>query len=115
MSRARAALQKAEAIDPNHVETHLARGTFQYLGFRNYDQALEEYLAASRLVPNDANAMERVAYIYRRQGKWEEHLERLTAAFELDPRSDNIAFNLAGTNRALRRFEEVHEIFRSRS
>ena len=107
LSRARSALRKAEAIDPNHVDTHLARGTFQYLGFRDYDQALEEYLAASRLVPNDAQAMEMVAYIYRRQGKWEEHLDRLTAALELDPRSENIAFNLAGSNRALRRFEEA--------
>ena len=50
--------------------------------------------------------MEMVAYIYRRQGKWEEHLDRLEAAFELDPRSENIAFNLAGSNRAMRRFEE---------
>ncbi len=107
LSKARFAMQKADAIDPDHAYAHLARGTFQYLGFRNYDQALEEFLAASRLVPNDAHALEMVAYIYRRQGKWEEHLDRLTAAFELDPRSENIAGNLAGSYRAMRRFEEA--------
>ena len=37
----------------------------------------EEFLAAVRLAPNNANTIERVAYIYRRQGKMDQHLERL--------------------------------------
>ena len=105
LAKSRAALQRAEAIDPDHPQTHLARGDYFYRGLRDYDQALEEYETASRMVPNDTRAMESIAYIYRRQGKWDQHLERLEAAFQLDPQSDNIAYNLAATNRALRRFE----------
>jgi TolB-like protein/Flp pilus assembly protein TadD len=105
LAKSRAAPQRAEAIDPDHPSTHLARGHYLYRGLRDYDQALEEYETASRLAPNDVLAMESVAYIYRRQGKWDQHLERLEAAFRLDPQNANIAYNLADTNRALRRFD----------
>lgn len=105
-SRARRALQEAEAIDGDHFRTHLARGAYHYYGFQDYDQALEEFLAATRIVPNEAKAREMVAYIYRRQGKFVEALENMRAAFELNPEDDNIAYNLARTYDALREYEE---------
>jgi TolB-like protein/tetratricopeptide (TPR) repeat protein len=105
LARSRAALHRAEAIDPDNPRTHLARGNYFYRGLRDYDRALEEYETASRLAPNDVGALESVAYIYRRQGKMDQHLERLEAAFRLDPRNANIARNLAESYRAQRRFD----------
>ena len=105
LAKSWAALQRAEAIDPDHPATHLARGYYRYYGLRDYDQALEEFMAALRLTPNDVRAMEAVAYIYRRQGKMDQHLEQLEAAFQLDPQSANIARNLATSYRAQRRFD----------
>ncbi|MFH2052026.1 MAG: protein kinase [bacterium] len=107
LAKSRIALQRAEAIDPDHPSTHLARGHYYYRGLRDYDQALAEYEAASRLAPNDVRAMESVSYIYRRQGKMDQHLERLEAAFRLDPQNANIAGNLAVSYRAQRRFDEA--------
>jgi serine/threonine-protein kinase len=107
LSKARLALQHAEEIDKHHFRTHLARGAYYYYGFREYDQALEEFLAATEIVPNEAAAREMVGYIYRRQGKWTEALEHMKAAFELNPQEDNIASNIAGTYTAMREFEEA--------
>jgi TolB-like protein/tetratricopeptide (TPR) repeat protein len=105
LDKSRVALQRAEAIDPDHPSTHLARGHYFYRGLRDYDRALEEYETASRLAPNDVRAMESVAYIYRRQGKMDQHLQRLEAAFRLDPQNANMARNLAESYRAQRRFD----------
>ena len=107
LSRARLALQRAEDIDANHFQTHLARGAYYYYGFREYDQALEEFLAATEIVPNEAEAREMVGYIYRRQGKWTEALEHMKAAFDLNPQENNIASNIADTYAAMREFEEA--------
>jgi TolB-like protein/tetratricopeptide (TPR) repeat protein len=107
LSRARRALQRAEEVDPDHYQTHLARGTYYYYGFRDYDRALEEYLAATRMVPNDADARQMVAYIYRRQARWNECIENLEAAFELDPKDEGIAEGLAGTYQGMREFEKA--------
>jgi serine/threonine-protein kinase len=105
LTKSRQALQNAEAIDPGHPQTHLARGDYLYRGLREYDRALEHYQTALRLMPNDTRAMESIAYIYRRQGKMDQHLEQLEAAFRLDPQSANIAANLALSYRAQRRFD----------
>jgi tetratricopeptide (TPR) repeat protein len=75
LSLARAALQRAEAVDPDHFRTHLAQGQYLYYGFRDYDRALDEFLIATEMVPNEAEARERVGYIYRRQGKLNECVE----------------------------------------
>ena len=53
LAKARAAMQQAESIDPDHPQTHITRGAYHYFGFRDYGQALEEFLAANRLVPNN--------------------------------------------------------------
>ena len=105
LSRAREALQRAEGINPHHYKTHLALGAYHYYGFRDYDQALEEFLAATEIVPNEALARHFVGLIYRRQGRWGECVENLAAAFQLAPQDGNIARNLGTTYAALREFE----------
>ena len=55
--------------------------------------------------------MEVVAYIHRRQGKMDQHLEQLEAAFRLDPQSANIATNLARSYRAQRRFDAAVRMY----
>jgi len=107
LSSARHALERAEAIDKDHFRTHLARGSYYYYGFRDYDQALGEFLAATELVPNEAQAREMVAYIYRRQGKWTQAVDNMKKAYELNPQDDNIPNNLAQTYFALREFEQA--------
>ena len=106
LSKARRALQAAEAIDRDHHLTRLARGYYYYYGFRDYDRALEDFLAAAEAVPNDSEVREATGYIYRRQGKWNESNEALKSAMELDPQEWSIPANLAATLRGMREFAE---------
>jgi serine/threonine protein kinase/tetratricopeptide (TPR) repeat protein len=107
LSRAKEALRAAEAVDPNHHMTRLARGYYHYYGFREYDRALQEFLAVAEDVPNDAAARLAIGYIHRRQGKLEECAEDLNAGLELDPQNTEAVENLAATYVALRRFHEA--------
>jgi serine/threonine protein kinase/tetratricopeptide (TPR) repeat protein len=111
LSLARAALQRAEAVDPDHFRTHLAQGQYLYYGFRDYDRALDEFLIATEMVPNEAEARERVGYIYRRQGKLNECVENLKTAVTLNPQDPDIPYNLALTYRAMREFELAFRYF----
>jgi TolB-like protein/tetratricopeptide (TPR) repeat protein len=110
LNQSKAALQGAEAVDPNHPLTRLARGYYRYYGFRDYDRALEEFTAALEARPNDAEAQRSVGYILRRQGDLEGCIAALEKAQELDPQNTNGLSNLAATYRALRRFEETDRI-----
>ncbi len=111
LSRAKAAVEGAAAADPDHFETHLARGYYHYYGFRDYDLALEEFLAATELVPGDSDALAATGYIYRRQGKFQESIKAHEAALELDPRNDEVALNVAVTYGALRDFDNALRAF----
>jgi serine/threonine protein kinase/tetratricopeptide (TPR) repeat protein len=104
---ARRALQKAKALAPEHYRTKLAQGYFHYYGYREYEQALAEFLAAAELVPNDADVRQAIGYIYRRQGKWDEAIAALEAALALNPQDPNVAANLAGTFHGMREFDNA--------
>ena len=107
LSKAKAALERAEALGHDLPKVKLARGFYHYYGFREYDQALEEFQEASAVVPNDSELRAAIGLIYRRQGKLEEALSELEAAEELDPQNGNVLGNLSSTFRAMRRTEET--------
>ncbi len=103
--KAREALERAEALAPNHHKTLLARGNYLYYCFGEYDKALEYYLRVIDLVPNSDSGWAQAGYIYRRQGKWAQHLETIQHALELDPRNEVTLGNIADTYSCLRDFE----------
>lgn len=107
LSKAKAALERAEALGHDLPNVKLARGFYHYYGFREYDQALDEFQEASAVVPNDSELRAAIGLIYRRQGKLEEALSELEAAEELDPQNGNVLGNLSSTFRAMRRTEET--------
>jgi serine/threonine-protein kinase len=108
---ARAAADRALELDPDLPEGHLALGLYYYYGFRAYDQALEELAVAEQGRPGDAELLSARAWIYRRQGRWEEAIANLQRAAELDPR-DATLFNVLGhTHRFLRRYDEAERYY----
>ncbi len=110
LTRARAALHGAEAIDPDHPLTRLARGYYYYYGFGDYDRALAEFTAAAQGMPNDPAALTSMAWILRRQGKILESTEILERSLPLDPRNVGVIVNAAATYGALRRFDTAGEL-----
>jgi TolB-like protein/class 3 adenylate cyclase/Flp pilus assembly protein TadD len=97
----------ALALDPNLAEAHVAVGNFYYYGKRQYDEALNEFRRALELRPNNAQALESIAFIHRRQGQWERLLPELAKCEERDPRNALLIANLGTSYLNLRMWQEA--------
>ena len=109
---ARAALDRAIALQPDHGDVHFAQGMYQYRGERNFEAALAAFEKSRQRSANRVSAIEFSAYVKRRQGKWKEALRLHDEGKELDPRNPILLSEAAGTYRALRRFDEAHALLR---
>src|SRR5579862_2665931 len=93
---ARAALAKALALQPDLAEVQVARGFYLYYGEMNYPAAERQLRFVNARWPNNAEAMEALALILRRQGKWKESVDVLQNLVRLDPLSEHHRILLAG-------------------
>ena len=95
--KARTLAERAQKLQPDLPEAHVALGFCYYYGDRNYDRAMQEFLTAKRGLPNDAEAHLAIGAIQRRQGKWTESSANFEKAAELSPKEtwalQNLAFN----------------------
>jgi TolB-like protein/Flp pilus assembly protein TadD len=107
LSEAKEALERAEALGRDLPKVRLARGFYHYYGFRDYDQALEQFREASEILPNDSEMRGAIGLIYRRQGQLEEAIGEFEAAAQLDPQNESMLGNLSSTFRAMRRAAET--------
>ncbi|HJW37904.1 MAG TPA: protein kinase [Candidatus Udaeobacter sp.] len=108
---AKAAMDRALALDPNLPEVHLALGYYRYYVLRDFTGALSELRQGQQALPNDTDVIKTIAFVQRRLGQWDEALAGLRRAVELDPRDIDGYDNLAFTYEALRRFPEVLATF----
>jgi serine/threonine-protein kinase len=111
LAKAKAAVDKALELQPELAEAHLALGYYYYWGHRAYDRALEEFAIAEKDLPNDTRILEAVAFIWRRQGNFEDALRNLKRVSEMNPRDATTAFEVAYTYRALRRYPEAERYY----
>jgi tetratricopeptide (TPR) repeat protein len=107
LTRARAALERAMALDPDAADVHLARGAYLYQGERDYDGALREFAATRTMRPSDPNVPLYEGAVQRRQGKWNEAIDSYMRAIELDPRLGGNILDLANTLVFLNRYQEA--------
>ena len=105
------ALDAAARAQPDAGEVHLARAIRFYWGSRDYASALAELTHARRLLPNDADTLQFLAFIERRQGQWEESIRHLEEARAIDPRNAATIGELAFEYVSLRRYREAARIF----
>jgi TolB-like protein/Tfp pilus assembly protein PilF len=104
--------KQAVTLAPDLAEAHVAMGVFHYYGFREYEPALTEFQRAIALRPNNSPALQFVAAVHRRQGRWNSTLDELRRSFEQDPRDANIASTIAETHLLLRDWKEAEEMAR---
>jgi serine/threonine-protein kinase len=112
LSKSKAAVDKALELRPDLPEAKRALGYYYYRGFLDYERALEIFESVQKARPNSSPSL--LAYIRRRQGKWEESLEALEKAFRLNPRSSGLTRELGVSNMSMRRYAEA-EIWYDRS
>jgi TolB-like protein/Tfp pilus assembly protein PilF len=104
--------KQALTLAPDLAEAHVALGLFYYYGFREYEQALTEFRRAIELQPNNALALSFVAFVHRRQGKWDLTLDELKRSIDLNPRDAYTMGGLAETDVFLRRWTEAEDTAR---
>ena len=104
---AETAIRSVRGPRPESGETHLALAHHLYWAYRDYDQAKAELAIARRSLPNESRIPLLTGYIDRRQGHWEESLEEMKQALELDPHNFSILQQISLTYQALRRYEEA--------
>jgi len=106
------AAEKAFQMSNGHVEGYIARGYFLYYCNRDYDQALEQFSSALKQKPNSSELLDALAFVLRRQGRWEEALENQRLAHQLDPRNFNTVDGMVRTLYLMHHLDEAMKIVR---
>lgn len=104
---ARRALAAAEALAPDLAETHIAKGYFYYWGELDYEGALREFEAALRQQPSNAELLQAIGYVERRQGRWEESTAHFVEGLRYDPRSGVRNFEVGDNYQMMRMYPEA--------
>ena len=107
LERARESLECARELQPDLPAVHQSTGLYTYMVERDYDRALSELSIAVKRLPNDAISALLVAAVHRRRGDWEQAIDEMEAALELDPRNDIVAGQLGVTYWRVRRYREA--------
>lgn len=107
LALADAAVQTTLRLRPDSGEAHLALAQHLYWGYREYDRAREQLAIARRLLPNEPLVLVLAAYIDRRQGRWEQSIQEMESALELDPRNLFILQEISFNYEALHRYRDM--------
>jgi serine/threonine-protein kinase len=113
---AKQAADAAKALAPDLAETHIALGFYHYYGELDFPSALREFEAARRQQPSNSELLQAIAYVERRQGRWEESLARFVEALRYDPRSGVRNFEAGDNYFSLHMYPEAeHYLDRART
>jgi TolB-like protein/Tfp pilus assembly protein PilF len=104
--------KQALTLAPDLAEAHAALGVFHYYGFREYEPALTEFHRAIELQPNYSLASQFIAFVHRRQGKWDLTLNELKRSIDLSPRDANLTGSVAETYAFLREWKQAEDLAR---
>lgn len=111
IERARDLVRQAERIDPSAPETRLARGYLLYYGEVDFEAALAEFEEAEQ-GPDRHEAALASAWIHRRMGHFDRHLEKLRSAQRLNPRDATILVNLGQSLTWVRSYADAERALR---
>ena len=101
------AAETALRLQPNLGEAVSAKAFYHYVFLKDYDTALRYFEQAARLLPSDSRIPEALAFVERRQGRWEQSEAYFNRAERLDPRNVRIIGQHALLYKILRRFPDA--------
>ena len=97
---------KALELDPGYFGAHMALGYYYYYVGRHYDKALKEFEKGLALKPNEPFLLSSVAFIKRRQGKWQEALSLQKQGLVFDPLAANLSIEFITTCNYMNLYDE---------
>lgn len=110
LDSAKKMIDVAMRLAPNLPETYQALGWYYYHGLRDYDRAVDEFSRVLELQPNNALAMASIAWVQRRQGKWDEAIAGLQTVTKLDPLDVWYKYELGITYHYCRRYQDAIDL-----
>jgi TolB-like protein len=111
LAKANQAVKTALRLQPDLPEVRLANARHLYYGYRDYDGAREQLALARRGLPNGAEVNYHEALIDRRQGRFEQAIEKLKEAIARDPRNAGYIYQLAVSLCDIRRIQAAEEAY----
>jgi TolB-like protein/Flp pilus assembly protein TadD len=111
LDKAKAAVDRALDLEPDLPEAHLALGYYYYWGLKEYDKAMAELEEAAKGLPNESEILKVSAYISRRQGRWDEALDLMLRASELDPLDAYCLTEVGHTYKYMRNYEHAIQYY----
>jgi non-specific serine/threonine protein kinase len=109
LEAARAAAARALELAPNSPRVHLALGYYELRANRDFDKALEEFETAERYLAPNTEILEAIGGLFKVQGRFDDALRAHERAFDLSPRSADLATEITETLWVLRRYPESLE------
>jgi TolB-like protein len=103
---ARQAAETALTLQPDLGEAILAKGYYHYFCLDDHDTAMRYFEQARQFLPNSSQIPEALAYVARRQGRWDQSEIYFDQAERLDPRNVTMLNQHAVSYVMLRRFSE---------
>src|SRR4051812_21784536 len=94
-SAARTAVETALRLQPDLPEAQLGQGYYDYYVVRDYAAAASRFEKLLKKWPNNADALEALGLIVRRQNRWEESRRYLDRSAALDPLSADVRLQAA--------------------
>jgi serine/threonine-protein kinase len=111
LAQVRATAERALRLSPALPEGHVSLGYYHYHGHLDYDGALKEFELARAARPSDSQVLAAIAFVQRRQGRWDRAYNNLKEATVLDPRSFLILSEAGGTALQMKKFGEAERYF----
>ena len=110
-ARATAAIERAEELEPRHPGIDLARGTYDYVFYKDFESAGSRFQAAYDRNPSSLEVVNSLGWVQRRLGQWEEALATFLKAKELDPGIVSQNLVIAEHLMWMRRYDEAERYF----
>lgn len=109
--KAEQALQTALGLQRDMAEPQLAQAFCQYWIAHDYDGARDNFEKLRVKLPNNADVLEVLAYITRRQGFWAEAKAYLKDAIALSPRDRSLRVQFASSSEFDRNYDEALRLY----
>jgi TolB-like protein/Tfp pilus assembly protein PilF len=108
---AKAAVERAQKLQPNSPETLLALGYYQYWVLGDYGLAKTTFGRISKMLPGSSEAPGALGLVTRREGHWDESVAYFEQALTLDPRNVELLAAAASTYAMLRQFPTALKLY----
>ena len=110
------ALDRAVALAPEHPQTRLAKGQWDFFARQDIESALTEFGAVRRQQPNNSELLWHLGRVQRTRGDFDGALASFNQASALDPRSARYAFEACTVLWRMQRYDEgLNQVDRARA